>query len=110
MRRALARTTTLHCSFAPAKRNVGSLKCDARRRHASCPLAREDFGTSRFKGSYANLADFTSLRNGVHGPANVSNGSMYGRRPRCKRNLTLSETFGCGHVFGLCVRPSGHWP
>src|SRR5262245_7356679 len=26
---------------------------------------------------------------------------MYGRRPRCKRNLTLSEAFGCGHVFGL---------
>ena len=26
---------------------------------------------------------------------------MYGRRPQCKRNLTLSETFGCSHVFGL---------
>jgi len=26
---------------------------------------------------------------------------MYGRRPRCKRNLTISEAFGCGHVFGL---------
>ena len=26
---------------------------------------------------------------------------MYGRRPRCKRNLTLSETFGCSHVSGL---------
>ena len=26
---------------------------------------------------------------------------MYGRCPRCKRNLTLSEAFGCGHVFGL---------
>ena len=24
-----------------------------------------------------------------------------GRRPRCKRNLTSSEAFGCGHVFGL---------
>ena len=23
---------------------------------------------------------------------------MYGRRPRCKRNLTISEAFGCGHV------------
>ena len=23
------------------------------------------------------------------------------RRPRCKRNLTISEAFGCGHVFGL---------
>jgi hypothetical protein len=22
-------------------------------------------------------------------------------RPRCKRNLTISEAFGCGHVFGL---------
>ena len=21
--------------------------------------------------------------------------------PRCKRNLTISEAFGCGHVFGL---------
>ena len=31
---------------------------------------------------------------------------MYGRRPRCKRNLTIiSEAFGCGHVFGLrCSR------
>ena len=28
-------------------------------------------------------------------------GVMYGRRPRCKRNLTISEAFGCGHVFGL---------
>jgi hypothetical protein len=28
-------------------------------------------------------------------------GAMYGRRPRCKRNLTISEAFGCGHVFGL---------
>jgi hypothetical protein len=26
---------------------------------------------------------------------------MYGRRPRCKMNLTISEAFGCGHVFGL---------
>src|SRR5215472_5085238 len=26
---------------------------------------------------------------------------MYGRRPPCKRNLTISEGFGCGHVFGL---------
>src|SRR5258706_15892044 len=26
---------------------------------------------------------------------------MYGRRPRCKRNLTISEAFGCGHVFCL---------
>jgi len=26
---------------------------------------------------------------------------MYGRRPRCKRNLTISEAFGCGHVSGL---------
>jgi hypothetical protein len=26
---------------------------------------------------------------------------LYGRRPRCKVNLTVSEAFGCGHVFGL---------
>jgi hypothetical protein len=25
--------------------------------------------------------------------------AMYGRRPQCKRNLTLSETFGCSHVW-----------
>src|SRR5712671_7919358 len=25
--------------------------------------------------------------------------TMYGRRPRCKRNLTISEAFGCGHVW-----------
>jgi hypothetical protein len=27
--------------------------------------------------------------------------AMYGRRPRCKRNLTFCEAFGCSHVFGL---------
>jgi hypothetical protein len=27
--------------------------------------------------------------------------AMHGRRQRCKRNLTISEAFGCGHVFGL---------
>jgi hypothetical protein len=26
---------------------------------------------------------------------------MYGRRPRCKGNLTISEAFGCSHVSGL---------
>jgi hypothetical protein len=26
---------------------------------------------------------------------------MYGRRPQCKSKLTISEAFGCGHVFGL---------
>ena len=31
----------------------------------------------------------------------TSKGAMYGRCPRCKRNLTISEAFGCGHVFGL---------
>jgi len=31
----------------------------------------------------------------------VVQGVMYGRRPRYKRNLTVSEAFGCGHVFGL---------
>ncbi len=31
----------------------------------------------------------------------VVQGVMYGRRPPCKRNLTISEAFGCGHVFGL---------
>ena len=30
--------------------------------------------------------------------------AMYGRRPRCKRNLTFSETFGCSHVSGLFSR------
>jgi hypothetical protein len=44
---------------------------------------------------------------------------MYGRRPRCKRNLAISEGVGCGHVFGLlslgglprsrCSR-YGRWP
>jgi hypothetical protein len=24
----------------------------------------------------------------------------YGRRPRCKRNVTISEAFGCSHVSG----------
>jgi hypothetical protein len=27
--------------------------------------------------------------------------AMYGRRPRCKRNLTFCEAFGCSHVSGL---------
>ena len=34
-------------------------------------------------------------------PPFITTGVMYGRRPRCKRNLTISEAFGCGHVFGL---------
>jgi hypothetical protein len=29
------------------------------------------------------------------GPDHIAEG------PRCKRNLTISEAFGCGHVFGL---------
>jgi len=33
---------------------------------------------------------------------------MYGRCPRCKRNLTISEAFGRGHVFGLCCRLEGY--
>ena len=45
--------------------------------------------------------------------------AMYGRRPRCKRNLTFCEAFGCSHVCGLFSReglpPSrcghcGRWP
>jgi len=36
--------------------------------------------------------------------------AMYGRRPRCKENLTFSEAFGCSHVFGLSVQPFGCWP
>ena len=27
--------------------------------------------------------------------------AMYGRRPRCKRNLAFCEAFGCSHVSGL---------
>jgi hypothetical protein len=27
--------------------------------------------------------------------------AMYGRRPRCKRNLMFCEAFGCSHVYGL---------
>jgi len=43
--------------------------------------------------------------------ARISSGwvvSMYGRRPRCKENLTFSELVGCSHVFGLFVRHA--WP
>ena len=29
---------------------------------------------------------------------------MYGRRPRCKRNLAFCEAFGCSHVSGLFSR------
>ena len=45
--------------------------------------------------------------------------AMYGRRPRCKRNLTFCEAFGCSHVYGLFspegLPPSrsgrcGRWP
>jgi len=44
---------------------------------------------------------------------------MYGRRPRCKKNLTFYEAFGCSHVYGLFspggLPPSrcgrcGRWP
>ena len=38
---------------------------------------------------------------GHFGGRRGGHGVMYGRRPRCKRNLTISEAFGCGHVFGL---------
>jgi hypothetical protein len=31
----------------------------------------------------------------------VKSWAMYGRRPRCKRNLTFCEAFGCSHVSGL---------
>jgi hypothetical protein len=46
------------------------------------------------------------LKIGVIGAGNIGGTIggfwvMYGRRPRCKRNLTISEAFGCGHVFGL---------
>ena len=34
--------------------------------------------------------------------------AMYGRRPRCKRNLTFPRMVGCGHVFGLFLQPL--WP
>ena len=30
--------------------------------------------------------------------------AMYGRRPRCKMNLTFCEAFGCSHVSGLFSR------
>ena len=30
-----------------------------------------------------------------------SDHGIYRDRPRCKRNLTISEAFGCSHVFGL---------
>src|SRR5262249_31355870 len=48
-------------------------------------------------------------RNGAQSPictAEIQGGAclrwvMYGRRPRCKRNLTISEAFGCSHVSGL---------
>jgi predicted transposase YbfD/YdcC len=43
-------------------------------------------------------ANFTTIKHMAH---NLIRRAMYGRRPRCKRNLTISEAFGCGHVFGL---------
>src|SRR6266481_1257194 len=36
---------------------------------------------------------------GIRLPGKRSGAVMYGRRPRCKRNLTISEAFGCGHVW-----------
>src|SRR5262249_5445983 len=47
--RALART--VRDCYAPAKKNVGLLRCDARRWHTSCPLRRGDLGTSHLQGS-----------------------------------------------------------
>src|SRR5262249_53505108 len=51
--------------LTPTKRSVGLLKCDACRRHTSCLLPRQDFGTSRFKAQYSSLADFAAVRNTV---------------------------------------------
>src|SRR5262245_48972837 len=44
----------------------------------------------------------------TRGPANIRLCAMYGRRPRCKRNLTFPRMVGCGHVFGLLLQPL--WP
>src|SRR5262245_3322683 len=57
-------------AIVPAKRNVGLLKCGARRRHTRCPLPRVDFGTSRFEGNYAKSSRFH--RREEYGPADVA--------------------------------------
>jgi hypothetical protein len=56
----------------------------------------------------ANTGDLQVVSGGA--TANIQNltYAMYGRRPRCKRNLTFPRMVGCGHVFGLLLQPL--WP
>jgi len=66
---------------------------------ASSPLAdpAHDDGTTCWRAALLSATN----RKTSQGRLRV----MYGRRPRCKRNLTISEAFGCSHVSGLCRRP-----
>src|ERR1035437_9789104 len=67
--------------FAPGARGAGAAdRADVRSRPSSCASFGR-YGTGISRGCIRWV--------------------MYGRRPRCKRNLTISEAFGCGHVFGL---------
>jgi predicted phage-related endonuclease len=52
-------------------------------------------------GSSNSWTEFAALFCSTRAASLEHERAMYGRRPRCKRNLTISEAFGCGHVFGL---------
>src|SRR5207302_10108770 len=65
----------------------------ARRGAADCGEYREAVALAdvRYAAHFGLMADIASLLRWA----------MYGRRPRCKRNLTFCEAFGCSHVSGL---------
>src|SRR4030095_16782893 len=66
----------------PAKRNVGLLKCDACRRHVSCPLHARISASPASRAARDNLAQFT----GTPYPPNGGPGTVlvsHGRYPRC---------------------------
>jgi tetratricopeptide (TPR) repeat protein len=53
------------------------------------------------EGSAAFIDRALALNPNDHAAWALGGWVMYGRRPRCKRNLTISEAFGCSHVSGL---------
>jgi hypothetical protein len=116
-RREARRRTRLGLPAISAK-PVDVLSAEARAPTAPAPGAimtfRQDTVQQRTAGvttgsfGYERLFEIGSTKAGegnllVAAEAARYNGPwvMYGRRPRCKRNLTISEAFGCGHVFGL---------
>jgi opacity protein-like surface antigen len=55
---------------------------------------------TKWQGTATSTVGIAHDRWLIYGKAGVA-WAMYGRRPRCKRNLTFCEAFGCSHVSGL---------